>query len=254
MFDLRSASPEISPRAGGATTPERRRRALGRSASAPMWAWFVRRSGSHPPAGVDPTAAGAWNVQTFGLGSYRASYPSIHRPPRPARAAGRPRRAGQQPALVLAPARRRTCSRRSTPTCGSGRRTTRCACWARCGRARLERAGRRPGVPGAGSRPRGRTCTTYLTGDRWYQRRRRRRRTARDRVLLPGVRHHRGPAAVLRRPRHPRRRPPQGGQSDLGVPIVGVGLLYRHGYFRSRSRARAGSRRTTRCSTPTGCR
>jgi starch phosphorylase len=32
------------------------------------------------------------------------------------------------------------------------------------------------------------------------------------RVLLAGVRHHRGAAAVLRRPRHPRRRPPQGRQ------------------------------------------
>ena len=41
-------------------------------------------------------------------------------------------------------------------------------------------------VPGPGRRPRG------------------------DRVLQPGVRHHRGAAAVLRRPRHPRRRPPQG--------------------------------------------
>ena len=30
-----------------------------------------------------------------------------------------------------------------------------------------------------------------------------------DRLLLPGVRHHRGAAAVLRRARHPRRRPPQ---------------------------------------------
>ena len=39
-----------------------------------------------------------------------------------------------------------------------------------------------------------------------------RTRPTRDRLLLARVRHHRGPAAVLRRPRHPGRRPPQGGQ------------------------------------------
>ncbi len=39
-----------------------------------------------------------------------------------------------------------------------------------------------------------------------------RRRAGVDRLLLARVRHHRGPAAVLRRPRHPRRRPPQVGQ------------------------------------------
>ena len=48
----------------------------------------------------------------------------------------------------------------------------------------------------------------YLTRDRWYQ------SSAGDtapvhRLLLPGVRHHRGAAAVLRRSRHPRRRPSQ---------------------------------------------
>ena len=42
--------------------------------------------------------------------------------------------------------------------------------------------------------------------------------------------------------------------SDLGVPLIGVGLFYKAGYFRSRSRPTAGSRSATRCSTPTGCR
>ena len=37
------------------------------------------------------------------------------------------------------------------------------------------------------------------------------RRPAGDRLLQPRVRHHRGAAAVLRRPRHPGRRPPQDG-------------------------------------------
>ena len=45
-------------------------------------------------------------------------------------------------------------------------------------------------VPGVGRRGRG-------------------RRAQRDRLLQPRVRHHRGAAAVLRRPRHPRRRPPE---------------------------------------------
>ena len=42
--------------------------------------------------------------------------------------------------------------------------------------------------------------------------------------------------------------------SDLGVPIVGVGLLYRHGYFRQASPATAGSWRPTRSSTRTSSR
>ena len=51
----------------------------------------------------------------------------------------------------------------------------------------------------------------YLTGERWYQSLGD-GRAALDRLLLARVRHHRGAAAVLRRSRHPRRRPPQGGQ------------------------------------------
>ena len=54
----------------------------------------------------------------------------------------------------------------------------------------------------------------YLTGPRWFQRDRRERAAGhgavRDRLLLTRVRHHRGPAGVLRWPRHPGRRPPQG--------------------------------------------
>ena len=47
----------------------------------------------------------------------------------------------------------------------------------------------------------------YLSEDRWYQRgwRVERGRPRRDRLLLAGVRHHRGAAAVLRRARHPGR-------------------------------------------------
>ena len=42
--------------------------------------------------------------------------------------------------------------------------------------------------------------------------------------------------------------------SDLGVPILGVGLLYRHGYFRQLLSREGGSRSATRSSTPTSCR
>ena len=52
-----------------------------------------------------------------------------------------------------------------------------------------------------------------------------------DRVLLARVRHHRRAAAVLRRPRHPGRRPPQVGQrpgraADRGRPAVPARLLH----------------------------
>ena len=48
--------------------------------------------------------------------------------------------------------------------------------------------------------------------DRWYQRLGAPRRPPSIAYFSPGVRHHRRAAAVLRRPRHPRRRPPQGRQ------------------------------------------
>ncbi len=49
-----------------------------------------------------------------------------------------------------------------------------------------------------------RDLAAYLSEDRWYQTPRP-GRPARDRLLLARVRHHRRAAAVLRRPRHPRR-------------------------------------------------
>ena len=42
--------------------------------------------------------------------------------------------------------------------------------------------------------------------------------------------------------------------SDLGVPLIGVGLLYRHGYFSQSLSPRAGSWSTTRGPTRTACR
>ena len=70
----------------------------------------------------------------------------------------------------------------------------------------------------------------------------------------PGVRHHRRAAAVLRRPGHPGRRPPQGGvrprRPDRRRRACSTGPAT----SRSRCPGRAGSRSATRCSTPTACR
>ena len=92
---------------------------------------------------------------------------------------------------------------------------------------------------------------------RWFQSRASRRQpAAARRLLLPRVRHRRGPAAVLGRPRRAGRRPPEGGRPTSACPLVGVGLFYRHGYFRQRldrRRLAAGAlpRRSTR--TPWRC-
>ena len=53
--------------------------------------------------------------------------------------------------------------------------------------------------------------TRYLSEPRWFQSARADSPLRPGRLLLPRVRHLRGPAAVLRRPRRAGRRPPQGG-------------------------------------------
>ncbi len=50
-------------------------------------------------------------------------------------------------------------------------------------------------------------------------------------LLQHGVHAERGVARLLRRPWQRRRRSLKAA-SDLGVPVVGVGLLYQQGYFR----------------------
>ena len=94
---------------------------------------------------------------------------------------------------------------------------------------------------------------TYLTGDRWYQ-----SLGAEAPTAIAYFSPEFGITEVL--PQY------SGGlgilagdhlksASDLGVPIIGVGLFYRAGYFRqSLSASTAGSRSTTRSSTPTACR
>ena len=72
----------------------------------------------------------------------------------------------------------------------------------------------------------------YLTGDLWFQGYAAENPAApkSHRLLLPGVRDHRGAAAVLRRPGDPGRRPPQGGQRPRRAdhrrrPALPAGLL-----------------------------
>ena len=75
------------------------------------------------------------------------------------------------------------------------------------------------------------TCAATSSADRWFQGRGR-RRPALGRLLLARVRHRRGAAAVLAAasacsPATTSRRP-----ATSACPLVGVGLFYRHGYFR----------------------
>ena len=154
--------------------------------------------------------------------------PSVPSCPTAARRAGRARR---QPALVLAPRDPGRLRARSTPTL-----------WESTGRDPVRLLG---AVGQAAARPSWRPTTSflarlgaaargpggYLTGDRWYQRAGSQRRPG---APSPTSRPEFGITAVL--PQY------SGGlgilagdhlkaASDLGVPIIGVGLLYRHGYF-----------------------
>ena len=122
-------------------------------------------------------------------------------------------RSATSPATCAGPGtrRRRTSSRRSTPRPGRRPSTTRSACSApSAGPARGARG--RPGLPrparcGEGRPrrlPRGRALVPAARPAPT--------RPRRIALLLARVRHHRRAAAVLRRPRHPGRRPPQGRQ------------------------------------------
>ena len=75
-----------------------------------------------------------------------------------------------------------------------------------------------------------------IEAPRWFQSRDRLAARAR-RLLLPRVRHLRDAAAVLRRPRRPRRRPPEGRLRPRACRWSAVGLLYAEGYFRQRLNA-----------------
>ncbi len=80
------------------------------------------------------------------------------------------------------------------------------------------------------------------------------RRPGRDRLLLTGVRHHRRAPSVLRRPRHPGGRPPQGGLRPRGPHRRRRACSTSTATSSRPCPGRDGSRRATRCSTPTSCR
>ena len=151
-----------------------------------------------------------WIVQSLAIPSCCARYPSIHRPSRPARRAGLARHAGRQPALVLAPAHAGRVPCRGPR--GVGRRQPRPGAtprerWAGPGsrswpRDEVFRAAARVRPQRPGDLPERGAVVPPLAAVRT--------RRAPIALLLAGVRHHRRAAAVLRRPRHPRRRPPQG--------------------------------------------
>ena len=165
----------------------------------------------------------------------REGHPSLQRPHRPARThrrAGRPR---QQPALVVAPADPGPVLRDRPQALGQGpqgprppalgpvRRTssppwppTRCSSrGSHAAAADLQTYLHRAAlVPGAGPR----TVEGGAPGL--------------DRLLQPRVRHHRGAAAVLRRPRHPGRRPPQVRLRPRRARSSASGLFYKTGYFK----------------------
>ena len=140
----------------------------------------------------------------------RESHPSLQRPHRPARThrrAGRPR---QQPALVVAPADPRPVRRARPQALGRSART-RSPCWAALSADELAGLAADP-VFVARVHAAAADLQTYLHPAAVVPevgRGGRGRCPRLDRLLLPRVRHHRGAAAVLRRPRHPGRRPPQ---------------------------------------------
>ena len=158
-------------------------------------------------------------------------------------------RAGHEPALVVGQRRPATCSAGSTPTRwdATGPRPGPAA------RARsprpARRAGRRPGVPALPRRGprrapplprRAPLVPEPATADSPLRH---------GRLLLARVRHRRGaarstPAASACWPATTSRRP-----ATSACPLVGVGLFYRHGYFRQALDATAGSRSASPTST-----
>ena len=123
-----------------------------------------------------------------------------------------------------------SCSAGSTATCGNRAATTRCCCWGPSSRKSWRR-------PRATTRF-WRTCDAfsanlraYLTGESsWFRRNCGNRRPSVDGVLFGGVRDH-GVSLDFRRRLGILAGDHLKSASDLGVPLVGVGLLYQQGYF-----------------------
>ena len=181
-----------------------------------------------------------------------ASYPTVHRPSRAARAARPPRASWPEPALVVAPPTLDLFAR-STRHCGTpsasdpvrllGRGQPRPARGAREGRAFLGR------LAAAHA-----DLSDYLTDARWYQRKagttRRRVDRATSRRSSASPRCCRStPAVSASSPATTSRRP-----ATSACRSSASGCSTAPATSSSRSTPRAGSRSATRCSTPTACR
>ena len=128
--------------------------------------------------------------------------------------------------------------------------TIRCACSASCRAERLEALADRPRLPALPRRGARRARSGYLDGPRWFQARER-RPAAVGRLLLARVRHRRGPAAVLGRPRRAGRRPPQGGAATSACRSSASGSSTATATSARACRTTAGSRSATPTSTRT---
>ena len=189
---LANLSASVLAAAGGVRSHRRGRAGRDNDVVAAVQVPYQSRHRHRRPVARPVSCAGARN-------------PSVHCPPRLARGAQAARRPGPQPALVLA--RRHPGALplgrseglgqlRWRPDPAAGRRVGRAAAGALGGQeVRQEPAG----DPGRPDRlPHRRPLVPVLRGGEP-------RRTQGHRLLLPGVRHHRGAAAVLRRSGHPGR-------------------------------------------------
>ena len=170
------------------------------------------------------------SFQELGASVVGARHPTIHRPPRPARRAGRPGRPRRQPALVLAPGdpgrlpgrrprpvgvhrpRPGHAARRRRPGAArrAGRATT--ASSSGCGRPAPTSSATSPATAGTSAGPGDDAprAIAYFSPEFGIT------------AVLP---QYSGGLGILAGD-HLK------AASDLGVPIIGVGLLYRHGYFK----------------------
>ena len=188
------------------------------------------RAGAAPAAAAGrkrcrAAAGGAVGSRTLPV---RESTPTVHRPGDAAPGAGRPGRPRHEPALVLAPGHARPVRVRGPGAVAGLRRRPGAAARrgvARSGWPRWPRTSascRR--LPDAAD-----DLTDYLAQPRWYQELGRRARAASrtsrmEFGLTEVLPQYSGGLGILAGD-HLK------AASDLGVPIIGVGLLYRSGYF-----------------------
>ncbi len=162
--------------------------------------------------------------------SARESDSPVHRPHRPARSAGPAAGADTEPPLVLACPDRRPVRVDGPGRLGglerrSGRDVQRAAAGPDRG------PGRRSGLPRPAARGRAGPARLYVGSALVRRGRAGGYGPGGGGLLFPGVRHHRGAAAVLRRPGHPGRGSPEVGQrprraADRGRPAVPARVLH----------------------------